>query len=131
MHNSGENDEVINLKKKMGPMDEPEFKIGHVESNPGHIGKVEATPLSDLERTAMNSYDKVKVKFDKFVNLIATHAYQDIFDKHIDEDVIISTDLLTDLANAHEEKDDGKKVPVVFIVGILLGVVLTYILLKT
>lgn len=131
MHNSGENDEVINLKKKMGPIDEPEFKIGHVDNNPGHIGKVEATPLSDLEKTAMNSYDKVKVKFDKFVNLIATHAYQDIFDKHIDEDVIISTDLLTDLANAHEEKEDGKKVPVVFIVGILLGVVLTYILLKT
>ena len=119
---------IIDLRNNK---DEPEFKINHVhDQHEAAAAKVSASPLSDLEDAAIKPYDKVKVKFDKFVNLVATHAYQEIFDKHQNEDVIISTDLLTDLANAHEEKDDGKKVPMVFIVGIILGVAVAWIILK-
>lgn len=126
---SKKDDDVINLRAIDG---EPEFKINSIEHEKYEapvMGRLQATSVSELEETAMKPHDKVKVKFDKFVNLIATHAYEDVIDKHIDEDVIISTNLLTDLANAHEEKED-KKMPLVFIVGILLGVILTYFLVK-
>lgn len=126
---------VIDLRTKD---DEPEFKINRVpeDREPGQrpqqvSGQVSATPLVEGEYAAMKPHDKVKVKFDKFVNLIATHAYQEIFDKHLDEDVIISTDLLTDLANAQEEKNGSKKIPVFFIIGIVIGVLITWLLLRT
>ncbi|MBD3360376.1 hypothetical protein GF366_01085 [Candidatus Peregrinibacteria bacterium] len=121
---------TINLRKDESD-DEAEFRIGKVdESKQRLVGNVEAASMTRAEEAALTPHTKVKVKFDKFVNLVATHAYEEIFDKHLDEDVIISTDLLTDLANAHEEKQD-RKMPVIFLVGILLGVVLTWILLRT
>ena len=124
-------DGVIDLRNSS---DEPEFKINRVPEE-RHLPQVQhngvpAVPLSEHENATMRANDKVKVKFDKFVNLIATHAYQEIFDKHLDEDVIISTDLLADLANAHEEKDDGKKIPTFFVIGIVLGIIITWLILK-
>lgn len=130
LHGSKQDDGVINLRHEPKNPHDAEFKISHVEEAPaGPVGSVQSAPVSELEMAAMKPYDKVKVKFDKFVNLVATHAYEDIFDKHMDEDVIISTDLLTDLANAHEEKSD-KKVSLIFVVGILLGLVVAWFLLK-
>lgn len=135
-HSARHDDEgVIDLRTKD---EEPEFRVNRMpeDREPGQrpqqlSGQVSATPLVEGEYAAMKPHDKVKVKFDKFVNLIATHAYQEIFDKHLDEDVIISTDLLTDLANAQEEKSDGKKIPAFFIVGIMIGVLVTWLLLRT
>ncbi len=139
-------DGVIDLRGSSAASDEPEFKINRTSdtnvqpsggnlrmqgdaARPGH--SVPATPLSDHESATMHASDKVKVKFDKFVNLIATHAYQEIFDKHLDDDVIISTDLLADLANAHVEKDDGKKIPTFIFLGVVIGVVVTWLVLKS
>lgn len=125
-----DDDGVIDLRNSGG--DEAEFKINPIEeARSVSADRLNGNVAHELEEAAMKSYDKVKVKFDKFVNLIATHAYEEIFDKHADEDVIISTDLLADLANAHEEKPDSKKVPVIFLIGILLGIGVTWILLKT
>ena len=128
MKNPKEN--VINLRK----LEEPEFKIGHIEAGIPEekgelVGELRGVKLNEAEASALEPYDKVKVKFDKFVNLIATHAYEEIFEKHASEDVIISTDLLTDLANAHEEKE-GKRVPLLFVGGLVLGIILTWIILK-
>jgi len=117
--------------------DDAEFKIEHIEETAGSaggeeeqlIGNLEAVNVGEVEEAALKPRTKVKVKFDKFVNLVASHAYEEIFDKHIDDDIIISTDLLTDLANAHEEKSD-RKMPMIFLVGIILGVGLTWLLLK-
>lgn len=129
MSHRNNEDGVIDLRNSA---DEPEFKIHRVpeEKHAAQVHQIPATPLS-ADENAMHASEKVKVKFDKFVNLIATHAYQEIFDKHVDEDVIISTDLLADLANAHEEKDDGKKIPAFFLIGIILGVIVTWIILKS
>lgn len=135
-------DGVIDLRGSSASSDEPEFKInrttdshqpthGHLHMQGDAVHGVPSMPVSDHESMTMKASDKVKVKFDKFVNLIATHAYQEIFDKHLDDDVIISTDLLTDLANAHEEKDEGKKIPTFFLIGIVLGVIVTWIILKS
>lgn len=133
-------DGTINLRgnnDSNNDSDDAEFKIEHIEETAGSvggeeqtIGNVEAVSIGEAEEAALKPYTKVKVKFDKFVNLIASHAYEEIFDRHTDDDVIISTDLLTDLANAHEEKSD-RKMPVIFLVGIILGVGLTWLLLKS
>ena len=124
-------DGTINLRGDKN--DDVEFKINSIDDefeSQGAVGKVEPVAVSDFEEVAGKPKDKVKVKFDKFVTLVASHAYEEVFDKHVDDDVIISTDLLTDLANAHEEKQD-RKMPVIFLVGILLGVFLTWLLLRT
>lgn len=120
-------DGTIDLRTKD---DEPEFRIGEIEPDSSEQDVVGELVSSDSEDLISRPSDKVKVKFDKFVNLIATHAYEDVINKHLDQDVVISTDLLTDLANAHEEKQD-KKMPMIFLVGILLGIIFTWILLKT
>lgn len=76
--------------------------------------------------------EKVKVKFDKFVQLVATHDFEEVMKQHAEEDIILSTNLLTDLANAHEEAEPASKskLPVIFIVGIIVGVVVTYLILR-
>ena len=126
-------DATINLREEDN---DAEFKINHVEGvdqeyvGQEAVGNISAASVSELEDTAMNPHEKVKLKFEKFVALVASHDYEDVFDRHRNEDVIISTDLLTDLANAHEEKGD-RKIPLIFIFGIILGIVITWILLKT
>lgn len=75
--------------------------------------------------------EKVKVKFEKFVQLVATHDFEGVMKHHADEDIILSTNLLTDLANAHEEQpNENKKLPIFLIVGIIIGVVLTYLIIR-
>ncbi len=117
-----EYDDIIDLR---GDENEkaPEFKIEEEEDLDEQQQQV---ILSGVD---INPHSKVKVKFDKFVNLIANHAYEEIFERHREDDIIIETDLLTDLANAHEEKSD-KKVPFLFIGGILLGAILMWVITK-
>jgi len=74
--------------------------------------------------------DKVRIKFDKFVTLVATHTYEDILRKNADEDVIVSTNLLTDLANAHEEETGSKKLPILFAAGIVLGILIAWLIFR-
>jgi hypothetical protein len=128
MANSSD-DGVIDLRADAVD-DAPEFQIHTPETAAVPEQHLSSTPVTRLEEAAMKPHDKVRVKFDKFVNLIATHAYEEVFDRHADEDVIITTDLLADLANAHEDKRESK-VPLVFVVGILLGIVITWIILRT
>ncbi|MBI2634230.1 hypothetical protein HYW82_00995 [Candidatus Peregrinibacteria bacterium] len=104
---------------------EPEFKIERRYEPP-----VESMPVNEVESAATKPYDKVKVKFDKFVHLVVTHAYEEVFEKHRGQDVVISTDLLTDLANARGEKTD-KKSPLLFVFGVLLGVGVAWLILKS
>lgn len=129
-------DGTINLRGNDSSDDDAEFKIEHIEEEAAVvedeqvIGNLEAVSVGEAEEATLKPHTKVKVKFDKFVNLVASHAYEEVFDQHIDEDIIVSTDLLTDLANAHEEKSD-RKMPMIFLVGIILGVGLTWLLLRT
>jgi hypothetical protein len=123
-------DGVINLRADAIDED-PEFQIDHKDDEPiDQQSNLSSTPVTRLEEAALRPHDKVRVKFDKFVHLIATHAYEEVFDRHADEDVIITTDLLADLANAHDDKKESK-IPLVFVVGILLGIVITWIILRS
>lgn len=81
------------------------------------------------EASSVEPGNRVKVTFEKFANLVATHAYEDIVSEHKNSEIIISTDLLADLANAHEDSGE-KKIPLMFVLGAILGVVLTWFLIK-
>lgn len=126
-------DGTIDLRKKDDGDEEPEFKIGEERSNEAldHkiLGRLNPITPEEAANAVAKPHNKVKVKFDKFVNLVATHAYEEIFEEHADEEIIISTDLLTDLANSHEEGSD-KKGPLTFLFGILLGVIVMWLLYK-
>lgn len=72
---------------------------------------------------------RVLIKFPKFVHMIVMHDFEDVMEKHADEDIVISTDLLVDLANAHDEAETA--VPWGHLVAaVLLGVVITVIVMQ-
>lgn len=119
--------DTINLRKP--DRRDPEFVIESVDSA-RPLGRVEAAALTaESFGDSGEAQDRVKVKFEKFVNLIASHAFEDVIEKHANQEIIISTDLLTDLANAQEEKP-GVKWPVVLVLGIVLGVAFAWYFLS-
>lgn len=72
--------------------------------------------------------NRVAITFGRFVKLVANHSFLDVVERNSNEEVVISTNLLTDLANAHDRGTE-RKLPIVFLVGIVLGIVVTYVLL--
>lgn len=72
--------------------------------------------------------DFVRVKFPKFVQLISSRDCSEVVNANGDEDIVMSSNLLTELAGTHDEKGE-KKIPLVFLVGLAIGVVLTYFLI--
>ncbi len=114
-------DNIINLRKGKEVESDPEFQINHFEGEGGE--NFAPAPVSELPN------EKVKVKFDKFVNLIAGRDFEENWDRYAGEDVIINADLLAELASVPEEKSD-KKIPLFFIFGIALGVAIAWFLLK-
>lgn len=94
---------------------------------------------TDFEVTHMPSHEagvepgeKVKVKFGNFVQLVASHDFEEVMKNHKDDDIILNTNLLADLASAHEEIPvETKKTPMILIVGIVIGIVLTYFLIRS
>ena len=91
----------------------------------------EVSHLPPAEEKEHEPGDKVKVRFENFVQLVATHDFEGVMKAHADEDIVVSTNLLTDLANAHEEEPrEGKKTPIILIVGILIGIIVTYVLIR-
>lgn len=97
----------------------------------GKKADFEITQVSAAEEREAEPGEKVRVRFEKFVQLVATHDFEEVMKRHAEEDIILSTNLLTDLANAHEEEQgQGKKLPIIFIIGIIIGVVLTYLVIR-
>lgn len=109
--------------------EEEDFVVHHIEEE----DEDEETPSILRESTIVTEEpkvtEKVKVKFSNFVQLVANHNYEEVINKNQDEDVIVSSDMLADLANAHEQEEE-RRIPAIFIIGVILGVVITYILLK-
>ncbi|MDD3862163.1 MAG: hypothetical protein PHP74_04750 [Candidatus Gracilibacteria bacterium] len=111
--------------------EDPEFQISSMDDEAEmEVHRMKASPVHDAEIAEMKTAEKVKVKFDKFATLVATRATPEMVEQCRDEDVIVSTNLLTDLANSGTPEDSGKKIPMIFLIGIVLGIGLTYILLK-
>jgi len=110
-------------RKNVEPIEaENEFEVQTIEEE--EAPKFVNTSLEDEAK------DYVKVKFRNFVQLIANHDFKSVIDRHTEDDIVMKSDLLTDLANAHsEEKKDGNQ-PIVLAIGILLGIAAAYILFK-
>ncbi len=96
------------------------------QSAPARFEEYEEVMVEESEPGEM-----VKVKFDKFVQLVATHNFEEVLKSHANEDIVMNSNLLMDLASAHEDQEeDPKKQPMLIGIGILIGVVAAYILLK-
>jgi hypothetical protein len=88
--------------------------------------------INEIDESSDDPKDNIKVlkeghiaiKFPKFIQLIATHDFEEIIETHKAEDVIISSDLLVDLAGTSHayEEPDASKLSWVFL-GIVLGLV--------
>lgn len=72
----------------------------------------------------------IKVKFSSFVQLVSQYDLESVMEANADEDIVMNANLLTDLASSREKREE-KRVPLVFLVGIAIGVVLTYIFFST
>ncbi|MBA4336629.1 hypothetical protein C0416_02540 [bacterium] len=113
----------------MRDRDDDSFVVNHIESDEDEeivtypVIREHAVVTQEPE-----AVEKVKVSFDSFVKLVASHNYEDVIDKNKDEPVIVSSNLLADLANAHEQEEE-RRIPAIFIIGVLVGIVITYILL--
>jgi hypothetical protein len=94
------------------------FEIHSIEEAPAISGESVTT-------------EKVKVRFDKFAQLVATHNFDEVLRENAAEEIVMSSNLLMDLANAHETpQEPDKKIQVMFAVGLVFGIALMYIVLK-
>jgi hypothetical protein len=117
--------------------DDNAVRVHHLDQDsqyePPSPPKISVTPVENAHAGVRSaSYDDltpkeiIKVKFGKFVQLVANRDFSDVLDAHADDELIMSSNLLTELAGAHDKREE-KKIPLVFLVGIVIGVVLTYI----
>ena len=74
--------------------------------------------------------EMVRVKFEKFVQLVATHNFEEVLKHYPDEDIVMNSNLLMDLASAHEDTEDPKKQPLLIGFGVVIGVIIAYVLFK-
>jgi len=113
------------------PDEDVEFQVVSMdESAAVPVHSIKTSPIREADIAELKTSENVKVKFDKFASLVAAHATEELIEQCRDEDVIVSTNLLTDLANSGKS-DDKKKIPVIFLIGIVLGIAVTWILLKS
>jgi len=111
------------------PATVPHMEISHVPSTSYEETDEEMDEepyLQSLDIDNSNPRDTIKVKFGKFVQLVNSHDFIEVVNSHAEEEIIMSTDLLTELAGSHDRREE-RKIPLVFLVGIAIGVVLTYI----
>lgn len=98
----------------------------------GESADFEVTHVGAEEDKKHEPSEKVKVKFTKFVQLVATHDFEEVMQKHGEDDIILNSNLLTDLASAHQEEEQKRdpKLPIFLVVGVIIGVVITYLILR-
>lgn len=100
------------------------FQVNEIEHD-DFDESVMGTPAEEREPGEL-----VKVRFDKFVQLVATHNFEEVLKNHAQEDIVMNSNLLMDLASAHEDTDDSKKQSMMIGVGVLIGLAVAVTLLK-
>ncbi len=117
---------VSKVKTKSGK----DFFDSDIDSEQMEAAVDTLTASDDLGKDIRIVDGRVLIKFPKFVHLIVMHNFEDVMEKHADEDIVISSELLVDLANAHEESE--QKVPWFHLLAAaLIGVVLTIMVMQT
>jgi len=123
--------ETENLDVSYEPTRKPAMRVSSV-TDLDDVDSMDDVPqtasLSNLEDIPPK--DIIKVKFGTFVNLVANHDMEDVVSANADKDIIMDSNLLTELASSRDQREE-RKIPLVFLVGIAIGVVLTYIFFST
>jgi hypothetical protein len=75
--------------------------------------------------------DRVSISFKNFIDLLASHSYGKIVenDEYANSKMTVSSDLLSVLANAHETRNE-KKLPLIFSIGLIVGVIIAYLVIR-
>jgi hypothetical protein len=88
----------------------------------------------DFSLAALKSTNMVRVRFDKFLTLLSKYDYEVALQKFFMQEIIVTTDLLADLASPPEQEileEEPKKFPYFILIGgVLLGVIFTWLILK-
>ncbi|MCX6733327.1 MAG: hypothetical protein NTX63_00770 [Candidatus Peregrinibacteria bacterium] len=101
------------------------FQVNEISSDDDMEEEIVSEPIEEREPGEL-----VKVRFDKFVQLVATHNFEEVLKNHAEEDIVMNSNLLMDLASAHEDTDDSKKQSMMIGVGVLIGLGVALVLLK-
>ncbi len=75
--------------------------------------------------SGVHASDFVKIDFKRFVMLVANRAFLEVVEKNEHEEVIVSTNLLADLANA-KKVGPAAKGPLLVLGGVLIGILIAY-----
>ncbi len=90
--------------------------------------------LEDFSMGSVKSTNMVRVRFDKFLTLLSKYDYEMALAKFTTQEIIITTDLLADLANPPEPEEileEPKKFPYWILVGgVILGVFISWLIFK-
>lgn len=120
-----------NLDISYEPMRKPVMRVAEV-SDLDEVDSMDDVPgnarVSNLEDIPPK--DIIKVRFGTFVNLVSNHDMEEVVAENAEKEIIMEANLLTELAGSRDQREE-KKIPLVFLVGIAIGVVLTYIFFST
>lgn len=107
-----------------------EFEVTHISE------EIERAQASESEGSIVQEMlpeigDKVKIRFGQFVRLIATHNFEKILKDRDNDEVIVSADLLAEIASSHDDEEVTGRASVIFLViGLVVGSALMYALFK-
>lgn len=87
----------------------------------------ERKELSPEKESELKPSKMVGVSFNRFVLLVANHSFEEVVERNKDEEVIISTNLLTDLANARRAVPQQRGT-LLALSGAVLGILIGYFL---
>ena len=85
---------------------------------------IDESRVSNAEKPNASKY--VSVTFGRFVTLVANHSFVEVVERNQDEEVILSTNLLTDLANSRRFSNAARG-PLMVVGGVLLGIFFGYL----
>lgn len=126
---------VVDLRSES---EEVDFEVSPVAPKKEEV-KVPGTgfksvDLEDFSMGSVKSTNMVRVRFDKFLTLLSKYDFESALSKFTTQEIIITTDLLADLANPPEPEEipeEPKKFPYWILVGgIIVGVFISWLIFK-
>lgn len=132
-----ENDE-LDVDIDYAPARMPAMKVAPVQDNllegvqklAEDVKQVATMAPPMQEASPQTAKDYIKVRFSSFVQLVSQYDITEVLEVNAEEDIIMSSNLLTELASSRDKKQENRS-PMIFLVGIAIGVVLTYIFFST
>jgi len=108
---------MLKLKRLQAGDSEVNFHVDHLEHQAAFPQKnmmsvrrsrKPLTPVADRIIADVIPKDTVRVKFVKFVNLVASRDFREVIEQNANEEVIISSNLLTELAGSQDRVEERK-----------------------